>query len=777
MQFYAHSKTHCDGSPAPKEEWEPLFTPFGDRPDECQRESCKKCEDLEPNHGHLNKVAWWCAKFAAQMFPPGPDRDAASQWGYLAGLWHDLGKFAPEWQTYLKSKSDIHSDEVLGKVDHSTAGAQHAVKAHPALGHLFAYAIAGHHSGLLDGKSNHACQAKRLEKTDLPEYQNAPVEITEQPVPQLPVSIPRDAYSVSLFTRMIFSCLVDADFLATEAFMNPSQAKTRNRTPDEVLVEISKLIDAKIDSFGRPSPEETVNYQRTTVVENCRTAASQAPGIFSLTVPTGGGKTLSSLSFALRHAIAHGQQRVIYVVPFTSIIEQNAEVIREIIAPLQTEIFTPLIEHHSSLSPDKESSQSRLASENWDAPIVITTAVQFYESLFAAKTSRCRKLHNIANSVVILDEAQTLPVNFLAPCLRVLQELADRYHTTSVLCTATQPAVGFDEVEFSIGLKNCREIIADTASLFAALKRVDLEFLGDLPDSTVIQRLASHPQALCIVNRRKHAQQLFQQLGQREGNFHLSALMCPEHRSLILAEVRERLRLGLPTRVISTQLIEAGVDVDFPIVYRALAGLDSIAQAAGRCNRNGKLPSPGLTYIFKPEDQKAETYFRETAQVAHQLIDLHPDLLGEEAIRHYFDLYYYQQSKRWDAKDILSTDRFRIDGGDKTFPFSFQYSSVASDFRLIEDWQVPVIIPFDDKARSLIAELRNPSFPLNRKLLRGLQRYTVQISPRLRDPNIRSFEALRDGQFHTLISTDLNYSKDFGLIFDDTHSNSQYLSC
>lgn len=773
MNFYAHT---LPGQSDPQF-WESLFTPFGSNPDtKCQREHCQKCWTLTPDHGHLNKVAYWTARFASEMFPPGPAREAAVQWGYLTGLWHDLGKFAPEWQTYLASKADPHIDDASGKVDHSTAGAQHAVKVHPALGHLLAYAIAGHHSGLLDGISNSSCQAKRLKKNDLPDFQNAPLEITSCPIPGLPAFLPRDAYSISLFTRMLFSCLVDADFLATEAFMNPAQAKTRNQTPESSLHDISRLIDEKINGFGIPAAEHTVNFQRRTVVQDCRSAANQSPGIFSLTVPTGGGKTLSSLSFALRHAIAHGQQRIIYVVPFTSIIEQNAEIIREILAPLQNDNFTPLIEHHSSLSPQKESTHSRLATENWEAPIIITTAVQFYESLFAAKTSRCRKLHNIANAVVVLDEAQSLPVDFLKPCLRVIQELADHYHTTTVLCTATQPAVHFDEKEFPIGLKNCREIITDTKSLFDALKRVEIESLGDLPDAPLVQRIAGHPQVLCIVNRRKHAQQLFQMLGQGEGNYHLSALMCPEHRSRILTEIRQRLLEGLPTRVISTQLIEAGVDVDFPIVYRALAGLDSIAQAAGRCNRNGKLPGPGTTCIFRPEDQKAETYFRETAQVAHQLIDLHPDLLSQEAIRHYFDLYYYQQSKRWDAKGILDAESFHIDGGNKAFPFLFQFKIVAEKFRLIDDWQVPVIIPYDETCRALIADLRNPTIPLHRKLLRGFQRYTVQIPPRLRDENIRSFESLRDGQFHALISTHLNYSEDFGLVFDEAKSSATFLS-
>jgi CRISPR-associated endonuclease/helicase Cas3 len=760
----------------PQEDWEPLFTEIGDSNITCQGRGCEKCQRLEADHGHLNKVAFWAAKFASEMFRTSSiDATSASDWGYLAGLWHDLGKFAPVWQTYLKSKSDIHSDEVVAKVDHSTAGAQHATKAHSVLGHLLGYPIAGHHSGLLDGLSNNSCQAKRLQKADLPDWQNAPLEVRSQAIPPPPGFLPQEPFSLSFFTRMIFSSLVDADFLATEAFMNPSQGRVRSLTPENSLESIAGLIDARIDGFGTPSPEDEVNIQRRNVVDDCRAAASSPPGIFSLTVPTGGGKTLSSLSFALRHAIAHGQQRVIYVVPFTSIIEQNAEVIREILAPLESSTFTPLIEHHSSLSPDKESAQARLASENWDAPIIITTAVQFYESLFAAKTSRCRKLHNIANSVVILDEAQSLPVDFLSPCLRVLQELTEHYHTTAVLCTATQPAVNHDAAEFPIGLKNCREIIANTSALFAALERVKVEALGDVTDSTLAQRLADHQQVLCIVNRRKHAQQIFQQLGEEAGNYHLSALMCPEHRSRILTEVRTRLRDGLPVRVISTQLIEAGVDVDFPVVYRALAGLDSIAQAAGRCNRNGKLSTPGQTYVFRPEDQRAETYFRETAQVAHQLIDLHPDLLGREAIRHYFDLYYYQQKSRWDSKDILG--HFRIDGRNQAFPFDFSYSSVAEKFRLIDDWQVSVIIPYDDRSRSLIADLRSSSIPLHRKLLRALQRYTVQIPPRLRDDNIRSFEALRDGQFYALVSTDLNYSEHFGLTFDEGHCNSQKLIC
>ncbi len=757
----------------PGQPWEPLFS------EDCpalRGGHCEACEALDPYHGHLNKVAWWTAKFAADMFPTGPDRDAARQWGYLAGLWHDLGKFAPKWQAYLTSKADPHQAEVTGKLDHSTAGAQHAASKH-LLGHLLAYPIAGHHSGLLDGESNHTCQRHRLTKPDLPDWSCAPPDVLDVPVPPLPpfLRTPND-FSLGFFSRLIFSRLVDADFLATEAFMDPHQASTRNSIPNNTLQQIADLVSTHIDSFGTPARHDIVNIQRKAVVDDCRAASGEKPGLFTLTVPTGGGKTLSSLLFALLHAIANGKTRVIFVVPFTSIIEQNAEVIREIVASLQTDTFTPLIEHHSALSPENETERSRLAAENWDAPIIITTAVQFYESLFASKTSRSRKLHHIANSVVILDEAQTLPVDYLSPCLRVLRELTDHYHTTAVLCTATQPAIHHHPDEFPIGLKNCREIIRDPGALFAALKRVDVHFLGKLPDANLVQRLLDQPQALCIVNRRKHAREIFRLLGQGEGNYHLSALMCPEHRSRILAEVRERLQKKLPVRLISTQLIEAGVDVDFPVVYRSLAGLDSIAQAAGRCNRNGKLSQPGQTHVFIPEDQKGEAYFRETAQVASGLIELHPDLLEQQAIHHYFDLYYYQQKSRWDSKRIVSTESFRREN-DRAFPFHFQFATVAEKFRLIDDWQVPVLIPYDDKARKLIEQLRIPSIPLNRNLLRGLQRYIVQISPKHRDENLRSFEVLRDGEFHALISTEINYSPDLGITFEEQDTGTTTLVC
>lgn len=775
--FYAHTQKSPQGTLLPQEQWEPLFTK------ECPALSgkhCADCESLAPTHGHLNKVAYLAGKFAAEMFPEGTDRKTARQWGYLAGLWHDLGKFAPEWQVYLKAKSDPHNDDVYGKVDHSTAGAQFSVKAHSLFGHLLGYGIAAHHCGLLDVQTNgSSCQEMRLQKQDIPKVDNAPTVITHRSIPDFPpflmkiMHADRNPFSAAFYTRLLFSCLVDADFLATEAFMNPNGARGRNAPPSDALGQIDQLLSAKIKAFGKPTSDDIVNYQRAKVVNDCEHASNESPGLFTLTVPTGGGKTLSSLHFGLKHALKYGQQRIIYVVPFTSIIEQNAEVIRDIVAPLQNESFTPLIEHHASLSPEKETEQSRLAAENWDAPIIITTAVQFFESLFAAKTSRNRKLHNIANAVIILDEAQGLPVNYLTPCLRSLQELTDYYNTTAVLCTATQPAINYDESEFNIGLKNCREIIQDPQALFNALKRVEINDIGQQTDAQLSQRILESEQALCIVNRRQHAQNLFQLIPKGAGRYHLSALMCPEHRSQILATIRQRLDKKQPVRLISTQLIEAGVDIDFPVVYRALAGLDSIAQAAGRCNRNGKQSQPGQTYIFRPEDQKAEAFVRETAQVSSQVIDLYDDLLGREAIHHYFDLYYYRQKSRWDEKDILG--EFRIDGKIKHCPFRFNFRTAAENFKLIENWQMTILIPFDEKAQTLIEQLRNETIPLHRQLLRSLQRYTVQITPKIFHQNSTAFESLRDDEFHVLISPELNYSQEFGLILDEAHSNSQFL--
>jgi CRISPR-associated endonuclease/helicase Cas3 len=770
MSFFAHTKSYPDGSLAPQSEWEPLFTPFGKGAGECQRETCSKCHNMTADHGHLNKVAYWSARFAAEMFlTDSPEAKSAYQWGYLTGLWHDLGKFAPDWQNYLAKASDTHYDEIIEKIDHTTAGAKYAISKSP-IGHFIATAIAGHHAGLLDARhESHASLEKRLSKSFGEEIPNisVPPEIKELDLPTLPEFLKQKdpSFSASFFQRMLFSSLVDADFLATEAFMNPLQAALRPATCKGIFSSALALLDVKIAAFGTPSPSNLVATARATVVQDCARAASAPPGIFTLTVPTGGGKTLSSLNFGLRHALAHNKRRIIYVIPFTSIIEQNAAVFRELLASLGENV---IIEHHSNLAPELEDNQtttSRLATENWDAPIVITTAVQFYESLFAAKTSRSRKLHNIANSIVILDEAQCLPVQYLKPCLRVLEELSTYYHTTTVLCTATQPAVA-KSADFPIGFPNSKEIIQDTDSLFSILSRVEVTYRGTLSDQVIASELADASQALCIVNTRTHARTVFELLPKSEENFHLSTLMCPQHRLKVLTTVRKRLAENLPVRLISTQLIEAGVDIDFPVVYRSMAGLDSIAQAAGRCNREGKQSNKGQTHVFHSEHTSSERHFAQTANVGHEILDLHVnEPLSTVAVQAYFHKYFHQQKTRWDSKDILADFKFT---GNKDLPLLFNYRTAAEKFQLIENQQISVIIPWTDEIKKLIDEqLRPSSAHLHRQLLRTLQRFTVQIYENEFQKNRHQFESMRNGQFHLLICPESHYSDHFGIDFSN----------
>ncbi|MFH1500127.1 MAG: CRISPR-associated endonuclease Cas3'', partial [Verrucomicrobiota bacterium] len=480
---YAHTKTKPTGETLPAEEWEPLFT------DSCPLD-CSDCAVLAPNHGHINKVAQLTAAFASALFPiASKDARNATDWGRLVGLWHDLGKFAPQWQTYLASKTDdLHRDDLTGKVDHSTAGAQFADASIPKLGRLIAYLIAGHHAGLANGMDGNAPQSsleKRLLKTIPAHLPLVPKSILHyRPSTPPPAFALRSSASVAFFMRMLFSCLTDADFLATEAFMSPERATQRpHRQP--TTSELHTTLQAHLAHLAKTAPDSPVNRQRADILRACLEATEKPPGLFSLTVPTGGGKTLASLAFALDHARRHDLRRVIYVIPYTSIIEQNAAVFRRALAALGPDV---VLEHHASLDPDdetKNTSGSRLAAENWDARVIVTTNVQFFESLHANRTSRCRKLHRIARSVVILDEAQSLPLELLSPCLRAIEELTTHYGTSVVLCTATQPSLE-RRPDFKIGLAAPTEIIPDRTRLYTALQRVRTTPLGRLDDDALV---------------------------------------------------------------------------------------------------------------------------------------------------------------------------------------------------------------------------------------------------------------------------------------------------
>jgi len=731
---YAHTKTAPDGTSLPEVEWQPL-------------------------ENHLDGVSTLAAHFASAF--------AAEQWGRLAGLWHDIGKYSDDFQNYLRAASslDVHNADSVARTDHSTAGAQHAARSLEVLGHILAYAIAGHHSGLLDAISSGGDLLSRLKKSVAPWTARSDVldAVTNlDPPPVLAQAFSRrDAFSVAFFTRMIFSCLVDADFLDTEAFMDSERSTSRMTWPRDILQRMDGALAAFVSTFG--SPQNKVDRARHEVRRACIEATELPPGLFSLTVPTGGGKTLASLAFALKHAQRHNMVRVIYVIPFTSIIEQNADVFRAVFRSLTSELGAGLVlEHHSNFDPDNETTQSRLATENWDAPLVVTTSVQFYESLFASRTSRCRKLHNLARSVVILDEAQTLPVDYLEPCLRALRELT-AYNSTVVLCTATQPAV-MKRNDFRIGLEHVREIIPDPPRLYLNLKRVRTQDLGQLSDDDLGKRLLDHPQALCVVNTRNHARRLFELVTTSPGTFHLSAQMCPEHRSVVLTTIRQRLDDGTECRVVSTQLIEAGVDVDFPVVYRSMAGLDSIAQAAGRCNRNGTNQNGGATFIFRSEHTRSERFFADTAQIGAQVLGLYPDPLSLAATNHYFKLYYWDQESRWDHKKICRSFSLQ---DDVALPFLFKFASVAKEFKLIEDSGKQLVIPWGDTGRGLVDELRNPRREPTRALLRRLQRFTIRIHRRVWDQHVGRDIELAHERYPFLIFPEAHYNDQLGLNFNN----------
>jgi len=656
-----------------------------------------------------------------------------AEWAKLAGQLHDIGKASDAFLAYIRGKGP--------SPDHSTAGAVEALRKYgPQAGRLLAFAVAGHHAGLADGRDLTARLTKPLENYSGWETYAAPLLAPSVLIIPQTFSINQQhhGFSQAFLTRMIFSCLVDADFLETEKFY--SEGRTLGRGHHHSIQDLSSRLEAFMAQKAQAAKDTALNRERTRILDHVRSHASDTPGLFTLTVPTGGGKTLASLSFALSHAALHGMRRVIYVAPYTSIIEQTAQVFRE---ALQTD--DDIVEHHGNFDFDEAMDRAgeadrdgieklRRATENWDAPVIVTTAVQFFESLFAARTGRCRKLHNIAKAVVILDEAQTLPLGLVRPCMAALDELARNYGVSIVLCTATQPAwrlidtaLPADKMKrpqgFNIGHE--RELAPDPETLFNSLKRVDVEVM-DIPidDSVIAARFAARDQMLCIVNTRGHAEALFDVIRAQPGAVHLSTLMYPAHRRAVLAQIKQDLKDGRPVRLVATSLVEAGVDFSFPEVWRAETGLDSIAQAAGRCNREGG-PVRGRVVVFKPATLALPTTFRRFRDAAQGPLRM-VDPLGLTAVRAYFQNLYF-------SRGYAALDTVEIDGRTGVMPaidrtadhLDFPFAEIAQKFRMIDDVMRPVIIARDEPALQALAAMGGELPP--HWALRRLQLYTVAI--------------------------------------------------
>lgn len=676
--FYAHSTESTD-----KSTWQPLSA-------------------------HLEGVARLAEEFAAIF--------KAGEWGRFAGLQHDAGKATYAFERRLEGSTQ--------QVDHSTFGARLAKDNAGRFGLLLSYMIAGHHGGLPNGGTQEGELHHRLRHGKVPpDVVLLPdADIKKDILPPFRLNSAEHAgFSLAFFTRMIFSCLVDADFLDTEGFCSPEKKTERPVSDPDLIPKLKAMLDVYLVELAKNAEPTPVNLIRKEILAQCRAKAELPPQIFSLTVPTGGGKTLSSLAFALDHAVANKRRRVIYAIPFTSIIEQNAKVFQDILGREQ------VLEHHCNYKekddPEETTYNRRrgLAAENWDAPLVVTTNVQFFESLFSNKPSRCRKLHNIAGSVIILDEAQAIPTEYLEPCLAALRELVEHYGCTVVLCTATQPALD-DKSNLRMALPEIREIITSPQQFYDKLRRTQVHFIGALTDADLAEKLDAEKQVLCIVPTKPQARALFERLQKEEGVFHLSTNMYPAHRRRVLDEIYARLKSGKLCRVVSTSLVEAGVNLDFPVVYRAMAGLDSIAQAAGRCNREGKMNEYGelgQVYVYVPEKQPRMPWLKRCMSRAAETLRCLPDAdpLGLEVMRRYFELLYDIQEL--DKKEILR--RLNVLTRDLYFPFR----DIAGEFRFIEDDTIGVIVPVEPEAEVLVRELRYTEFP--RATLRKLQQYSVSV--------------------------------------------------
>jgi CRISPR-associated endonuclease/helicase Cas3 len=722
--------------------------------------TCADKSDWQLLSDHLQKVAELAAD-NARYFNGGA---MAS----LAGNLHDLGKYSDAFQRRLEGGL---------RVDHATAGAKVAVEKWGALGKMLAYVIAGHHAGLANGVDEGHGRAPLQERLardveTLDAIWEDEIDLPDKLIlPSFKPANDFEGFQLAFFTRMLFSCVVDADFIDTERFYQKLNGKRAQRGSSIVLQQLKNALDEYLENLSIKALQQStskVNILRQEILQHARRQAKLEPGLFQLTVPTGGGKTLSSMAFALDHAIQHDLRRVIYVIPFTSIIEQNADVFRKVFAELGDEI---VLEHHSAFDDEKFQGKEetkdklKLAMENWDAPVVVTTAVQFFESLFADRTSKCRKLHNITGSVIILDEAQMLPLKLLRPTMAAIDELARNYRCSIVLCTATQPALL--SPDFTNGFENVREIAPDPGRLYSELERTVVSHIGEQDDDQLRQQINDNHQILVIVNNRRHARELFCGSSTEDSLFHLTTLMCAKHRREILAKAKESLAAGESCKLISTSLIEAGVDVSFPLVMRAETGLDSVAQAAGRCNREGvwKTEDSKVLVFNAPEWKAPPEISQYAASLRHVLRHHQGSLLSPEAIKAYFeDVYWQRDDGGLDEKGILKAHR------DHRAKLSFPFQNIARDYRIIESQMRPVIIPYDKQAEELAESLRHAEFV--GKIARGLQPYLVQVPQRVLDSlktagGVEAIQPDRFGdQFNLLINMDL-YGKRTGLCWDD----------
>ncbi len=703
---------------------------------------------IQSNDNHAKGVADLAAEFCSCF--------GFSNWGRLLGLMHDRGKESVDFQRYIRVKSgyDTHAGIWKDK-SHSLAGAKllwdkFGDSQKKYIKKILANCIAGHHRGLYDLDELELKMA-----TPYPKGLNLSIPDMDIEVPDYKEMDP----DIPHLTRMLFSSLVDADYLDTERFMDPSTFNERGDFDD--LATLKSRLEKYIEKF-KEAPSSPLNELRHKIQEHCLSASSQSPGFFNLAVPTGGGKTIASMIWAINHALKHGKRRIILGIPFTSIITQTAQTFREIFGEKN------VIEHHSAIAEQNISRENKLATENWDAPIIVTTNVQLFESVFSNRPSDCRKLHSVCDSVVILDEVQSLPLTLLQPILDSMRSYAKMFGVSFLFCTASQPILdgnnkGLGTASFK-GLSDdqIRSLIPSDLSLHDKLRRVEIKISKDNETiEDISRRLSSEKKALCIVNTRRIANLIFRNLPDDCKKIHFSKMMCPLHLRTKINEMKRILKdtpdCGL--RVVSTQLIEAGVDIDFPVVFRQLSGLDSILQAAGRCNREGNLES-GKTFVFQLEGERDPKMIKDNINAMRQMLSQYKDSdwFAPETMHQYYKVLYSR---------IYSFDKASI--SEKSTQKDVPYEEIHKEFHLIDDEDIPVVVNYGESP-VLVDKLKE--FGPTKELNRQLGQYSVNISRYLFNSLYKKGIITEPISGFYYIPQKERYDDDTGLKVDN-----QYLDC
>lgn len=812
--------------------------------------------EWQPLHAHLEGVAALAGSFASKL--------NLEHAGELIGLLHDLGKYSHAFRSYLLSalgqinqdedEDWVDSDSLKGKIDHSSAGAQFVWQAlgskgqnEQILAQLLALCIASHHSGLIDCIGANATNfgedvftkrmSKALERTHLTEamrladvhviaragellgeerlvtsFRNLLERITHNNTGDLATGHQAYFQQIGLAVRFLFSCLIDADRIDTADFEHKRTARFRLSGRYVKWTVLVERLEMHLKAF---EPRRPIDALRREISSHCKQAANRPNGVYTLTVPTGGGKTLASLRFALHHANAQELDRIVYVIPFTSIIDQNAQVVRAILEPdaIPEDHGKVVLEHHGSVTPEQQTWREKILCENWDAPVVYTTMVQFLESLFGAGTRGARRMHQLANAVLIFDEVQTLPIKCVHLFNNAINFLVEHCNATVVLCTATQPLLhDVLKQRGAVRLQFEHELMPDVPALFHELKRVEIHdrlqpggWSYDEIAALALQELARAGSCLVIVNTKDAARHIFQRcqpMLEAESVFHLSTDMCPAHRKAVLGKQQDlnsntviaRLAQSLPVLCISTQLIEAGVDVDFGVVVRSLSGLDSIAQAAGRCNRNGR-PEPGLVHVVDAADEKLNKLpdIQLGQEISRRILDdfrkdparYRNSLVGPEALHDYYKYYFFQRKEEMvyvvgerqlghddSLLNLLSqNDQAVREYGKhkKQNPNLFlrqAFMTAAKAFKSIDAPTQGVVVPYGDKGKELVADL-HAAFKLSTDfdLLRRAQQYSVNVFPHVleRLQQAGALSTAEEGGLRVLCLNEQYYSPLFGL--------------